>query len=121
MRIIHDRTLHGVLAAGIFLLPWVSVTPAAAQEGAGTRDEILVTARKKEENLQTVPISISAFTAEDIENRGIQSLEDLARQTPSLEFASVTKSMFRRSSTVSTRRDSAARHPFFSTRSSVSK
>jgi iron complex outermembrane receptor protein len=88
MRIIHDRTLHGVLAAGIFLLPWVSVTPAAAQEGAGTRDEILVTARKKEENLQTVPISISAFTAEDIENRGIQSLEDLARQTPSLEFAS---------------------------------
>jgi iron complex outermembrane receptor protein len=105
MRIIHDRTLHGVLAAGIFLLPWVSVTPAAAQEGAGTRDEILVTARKKEENLQTVPISISAFTAEDIENRGML----------------VTKSMFRRSSTVSTRRDSAARHPFFSTRSSVSK
>jgi len=87
MQMIRKQVLRGAVAAGIYLLTWVG-TPAAAQEGAGPRDEILVTARKKEEDLQSVPISISAFTTEDIENRGIQSLEDLARQTPSLEFAS---------------------------------
>jgi iron complex outermembrane receptor protein len=79
---------YGALGAVGCSLYWVSPAPAAAQDAVRTLDEIVVTARKKEEDMQSVPISISAFTAEEIENRGIQSLEDLARQTPSLEFAS---------------------------------
>jgi iron complex outermembrane receptor protein len=85
---ISKRVLHGVLAAGICLLSWAGVTAAAAAEGVGGLEEIVVTARRKEESLQSVPISISAFTTEDLQNRGIQTLEDLARQTPGLEFAS---------------------------------
>ena len=79
---------YGALSAALFSLISIGTSPASAQDGAIALDEVVVTARKKEEDLQSVPVSISAFTAEDIENRGIQSLEDLARQTPSLEFAS---------------------------------
>lgn len=47
-----------------------------------TLEEIVVTARKKEENLQDVPLAITAFTADTIEKAGIQDVQDLALQTP---------------------------------------
>ncbi|MFK7957638.1 MAG: TonB-dependent receptor [Lysobacterales bacterium] len=49
-------------------------------------EEITVTARRVEENLQDIPISVSAFSAADLERRGIQSLEDVAAYTPGLAF-----------------------------------
>ncbi|MBX2846793.1 MAG: TonB-dependent receptor [Acidiferrobacterales bacterium] len=49
-------------------------------------EEIVVTARKVEESLQDVSLSISAFTAEDISDRSIQELEDVALFTPGLTF-----------------------------------
>jgi len=49
-------------------------------------DEIIVTARKKEENLQDVPVSVTAFTRESIERRGIRRIGDIAKLTPSLQF-----------------------------------
>jgi len=48
--------------------------------------EIVVTARRKEENLKEVPLSITAFGAEEIEAAGIQSLGDVANLTPGLSF-----------------------------------
>jgi iron complex outermembrane receptor protein len=47
-------------------------------------EEVVVTARKREENLQTTPISISAFSGEALEARGITNLEELAGITPNL-------------------------------------
>lgn len=44
--------------------------------------EIVVTTRKREENLQQVPIAITAFTAVDIRDAGIQSIDDIALLTP---------------------------------------
>ena len=41
-------------------------------------EEIVVTARKREENLQDVPLSISAFNAEAIRERGIVTVDELA-------------------------------------------
>ncbi len=66
-----------------FLAP--AVLPSQ-QASAATRDEITVTARKREENLQSVPIAISAFTEEDLRVRGVVDLETLADQTPGLSF-----------------------------------
>jgi len=51
-------------------------------------EEILVTARKVEENLQSTPVAVSAFTAESLERRMITSTEDLSRITPNLQFKS---------------------------------
>jgi iron complex outermembrane receptor protein len=54
------------------------LSPVLAQQ----IDDIVVTARKREENLQDVPLSISAFTAEDLQRRGVESAYDLALFTP---------------------------------------
>ena len=56
--------------------------PVSAQE----LEEIVVVARKREESLQEVPISIATFSAEDIAAQGIDSLEDIARQTAGVIF-----------------------------------
>ena len=47
-------------------------------------EEIVVTAQKREENLQDVPISINAFTAETLDARGIVDPKDLPQVTPGL-------------------------------------
>ena len=50
-------------------------------------EEIVVTAQKREENLQDVPISISAFSAEQLDARGVTGIKDLGSSTPSLQFS----------------------------------
>ncbi len=47
---------------------------------------IIVTARKREESLQSVPIAISAFTEQTIESAGINSVEDIATLSPGFTF-----------------------------------
>jgi iron complex outermembrane receptor protein len=57
----------------------------AASEGARTViQEIVVTAQKREENLQDVPIAISAFSAEQLEAQGTETTKNLAQLTPGL-------------------------------------
>lgn len=58
----------------------------AAQQGAAL-EEIIVTARKIEESLQDVPISVTALTADDMDKRSMPDLKDIARFTPNLYFA----------------------------------
>ena len=52
-------------------------------------EEVLVTATRRTENLQDVPISISAVRAEDIVATGSVDLQDVALQIPNLVFAEV--------------------------------
>ncbi len=47
-------------------------------------EEMVVTAQKREENLQAVPISISALSATDIERRGVQNSADLVSAMPNM-------------------------------------
>jgi iron complex outermembrane receptor protein len=54
---------------------------AAAGNGL---EEIVVTARRKEERAQTVPIAITAFSQADIEKKAINQVKDLVREVPSL-------------------------------------
>jgi iron complex outermembrane recepter protein len=62
----------------------------AAPQGQGAEEiglsEIIVTARKRQENLQEVPLSVSAFTADTIEQAGLKSVADIAQQTPGFSF-----------------------------------
>lgn len=53
-------------------------------------EEIYVTARRREENLQQTPISIAAFTSETLEERNIKDLSDLSDFTPNLDFATTS-------------------------------
>lgn len=61
------------------------VTPAADEQGLS---EIIVTAQKREENLQRTPIAISVLRADDLDNRQVQSILDLGDGAiPSLRIA----------------------------------
>ena len=64
-------------------------TPAAPADGEERvrRDVIVVTAQKREEDVQDVPISISAFSAETLEEAGVKDIRDLKFITPGLSFA----------------------------------
>jgi iron complex outermembrane receptor protein len=62
----------------------VGVALAAFTVDALAVDEIIVTTRKREENLQTVPIAVQAITAQDIERKGLTSLNDIVQQSSSL-------------------------------------
>ena len=47
-------------------------------------EEVLVTARKREENLQNIPIAVSALNATQISNRNFRDLRDIASMSPNL-------------------------------------
>ncbi len=77
----------GWLAGFVGMGLTVSGIALAPQAQAAGPEEITVTARKREEDLQSVPIAITAFTADDLQVRDIVDLEGLADQTPGLSFA----------------------------------
>ncbi len=54
-----------------------------AQDGSAI-EEVVVTARKRSENLQSVPVAVTAISAEAIKNQSIESIRDITNQTPSL-------------------------------------
>jgi iron complex outermembrane receptor protein len=62
----------------------------AAATAAGDMESletITVTARKRDESLATVPVSITVFTSEALENYNIQSFTDYATKTPNVSFS----------------------------------
>lgn len=61
---------------------------AAVQDESVTLIEIVVTARKRSESMQEVPMSISALGEQEITRSGAQSMQDLAVGVPSLSFRS---------------------------------
>jgi iron complex outermembrane recepter protein len=69
-------------AAVAAALPNLLISTALAQEGAGGLEEVVVSAQFREEKLQSTPIAISAFTAENMEQRGIANVTDLDQFVP---------------------------------------
>ncbi|WP_299688656.1 TonB-dependent receptor [Hydrocarboniphaga sp.] len=74
-------------------IPVAAVAPeeeAAKRETPGNRfvEEVVVTAQKREQNLQDVPISVQAFSAEQLDARGIDDPTDLQTSTPGLTMTS---------------------------------
>lgn len=64
----------------------VSSIPFAALAQEASTEEILVTARKRAESIQDIPLSVTAFGAGEIQRRSILELEDVALLTPGLTF-----------------------------------
>lgn len=54
-------------------------------------EEVVVTARAREESLQDVPASITAFTETDIENMGVRRAEDFVFQTPGVSLVNTVE------------------------------
>ena len=69
-----------------FMMPATVVAEDSA-EAQGVIEEIIVTARKREELLQEVPMSVSVLTGERIEDTGVLNVEHLYGDVPNLYFA----------------------------------
>ncbi len=59
---------------------------AVAQDSSGGLTTIIVTARKREENLQDTPISVTAFGAEALEQRQVDTVGDVGRFAPNVSL-----------------------------------
>ena len=80
-------------------LALVTATLAAAPLGALAQtqlEEIVVTAQKREQNLQDVPMAVSAVSGQAMQKAGISDIKDLARQVPSLQVQGTTSPVARR-------------------------
>ncbi|WP_430420400.1 TonB-dependent receptor [Phenylobacterium sp.] len=77
---------RGSLYASVALAALFAPVAALAQDSVGV-EEVVVTAQKRAENVQDVPISVTAFSGDTLEAAGIQDIRDLRRITPSLYLA----------------------------------
>lgn len=78
----------GLIAAGAASL-LLSATPelyAADNERKAMIEEVTVTARKREESLQDTPIAISAFSGDNLEDRGVTKIIELSSFAPNMSF-----------------------------------
>ena len=79
------RLASGVLAFAMMAgLSVAGIAPAAAQGSSGGIETVTVTAQYTQQNIQATPLSISAVTGQDLEQRGIQDLASLQTSVPSL-------------------------------------
>jgi iron complex outermembrane receptor protein len=86
-------SIAGLLIAGLVAPPagWgqAAKSKGAAPPQAGTEiEEITVTAQKREENIQEVPISVTAITGAALEEKGVSSFTDLVESVPNLYVTS---------------------------------
>jgi hypothetical protein len=77
-----------MLGAMIVAAPaFAQEAPQSATEGANDASgEIIVTATRKSEALSKVPLSVSAFSTETLDKRGVRDFSDVIRQTPGVVF-----------------------------------
>jgi len=87
-RAISYRTGTAFFALATALPAYAQNDGASPQGGIGSEQsgDIIVTARKRAESLQDVPISVDAFSSTTIEREGISNIEDVIELTPSLNF-----------------------------------
>ena len=64
-----------------------SAAPAAAVDNSGAAGTIIVTARRKSESIQTVPVAITAFSSAKLDQANVLSTTDLQQMTPGVVFS----------------------------------
>ncbi len=60
--------------------------PAQVEAAEGVLEEVIVTARKRAEDIQEVPVSVTAYTGNQLRDAGITNLKDLGYQTPGVQI-----------------------------------
>ncbi|MEM9300708.1 MAG: TonB-dependent receptor [Pseudomonadota bacterium] len=84
---VHTRKRNRLLALAIaaaLTAPLGVPLPAFAQEGSQPIEEVTVTARRRTESLQDVPLAVSAFSGDDLAKIGALELVEVAQSTPNV-------------------------------------
>jgi len=71
-------------AAGLLYLPEHAKSAENQDQASRLIEELVVTARRREEGLQDAPLAVSAFTQETLDYRGVTQLDQIARFVPGL-------------------------------------
>ena len=71
-----------ILAAGLASPSFAQSSASADQDQAASLDDIIVTAQRREQSLQDVPIAITAFNAETLERTAATGIQDVAAKAP---------------------------------------
>jgi iron complex outermembrane receptor protein len=79
-----QRALSFAAALAVGATAYTTTTPAQAQDDE--LEEVIVTARKRDEALIEVPVAITAFSADQLDRGGFINLQDLSYQTAGLQF-----------------------------------
>src|SRR5580698_4987488 len=90
------KRIYGLVAIGLW--PWAGTAFAAdvasvSNEDQGTLAEIVVTAKKRTENLQNVPIAITAVSGSQLAALGASSVTAIADMTPGLQMTTAQGSL----------------------------
>ena len=80
----------GVLSPTLITGTVLAQNAAPAQETASTAgpslEEVVVTAQRREQRLQDVPISVTAMSQEQLDSQGVRDIDDVAKLTPGITF-----------------------------------
>lgn len=83
------KSYTSLAAIGMSIAIHGTASAQATAEGgnAATIEEIVVTAQKRAENVQEVPIAIAAFSGQALQERGVGEVSQLAKFTPSVQLS----------------------------------
>jgi iron complex outermembrane receptor protein len=85
----HRRGTPHVLVAAAFAASWFAETLRAqdSQDSGSPLEEVVVTAQKREERLQDVPLSVTALSGDQLVSLKLNSGSDIAKYTPNLRIS----------------------------------
>jgi iron complex outermembrane receptor protein len=84
----HYAFLTALLTSAATLPALPAFAADADESGPTTVGEVIVTATKRSENLQNVPVSVQALTSENLKEHQVVSFDDYAKMLPSVSFQS---------------------------------
>ncbi len=83
----HSRLTSAMVSIAFWLAAAPSQADVVPLASRGTTlEEIVITATRREERLQDVPVSVTAFNQEKLDAQGLRSIDDLTRLTPGVTF-----------------------------------
>jgi len=82
----------GLMASTVLAGPTAALAQDQPAAGGGQMEEIVVTAQRRAENLQTVPVSIQAFSGKKLDQMNATEFADYAKFLPSVVFQTVAPS-----------------------------
>lgn len=85
----HSATIRLFATAASAVVAVAIASPSWAQDDSTQVEEIVVTAQKREQNLQDVPVAVSAFGEQQLEAQSVNNLTDLSSKAPNVVLAPV--------------------------------
>jgi len=90
----HRRRMLALVSAAAMLPGSAALAQTAAPpesgRGVSVLEELVVTAQRREESIQDVPIAVSAFSADNLKNQRIETGQDLLQAIPNVNFSRAT-------------------------------